>query len=208
MKTLVTFILMSFLLSVAGTAGAQDKSLFDKLYSDIVSSCVSLDYTYDTEVSGIRMTGNHSLEVQGKIWHLEGNGIEAWCDGESVWTTDPDAKEVIVEPVSDDDQGALTNPALLLTRLKDWFEVRESRNSADGKTILYILFPKADINIEYFNLNVRKSDGTIVSGSFAMDDGNAVTIKVASMVRTQKKPESYFRPSQSFDSSWIVTDLR
>lgn len=199
---------MSFLFVVAGNVHAQDRSVFDQLYNDIVSSCVSMDYSYDTEVSGVRMTGSHSLEIQNEKWHLKGNGIEAWCDGVSVWTTDPSAKEVIIEPALADESGALANPALILVKIKEWFNVKEARTSSDGKNVLFILMPKTDVSIEYFNINVRKADRTILSGSFAMDDGNTVRINVASMLKAQKKPESYFRPSESFDASWIVTDLR
>ena len=44
--------------------------------------------------------------------------------------------------------------------------------------------------------------------SFALEDGASVNIDFISMAMKPKKPVSYYRPSQSFDASWIVTDLR
>jgi len=209
MKTKNIFSAIIFLLlAVSGNVNAQDSRLLDQLYDDIMSSCVNMDYSYSTEVSGIKMSGNHSLEIQNDLWHMKGNGIEVWCDGESVWTSDPVAKEVIIEPAFEDSDGSLTNPALILVKLNDWFEVKDERVSSDGRSVLYIMVPKIGTNIEYLNLRVRKSDRAILSGSFAMEDGNAVNIDVVAMNMAPKRPVSYFRPAVSFDASWIVTDLR
>lgn len=198
------------LLTGAARTSAQEKDLLETLYGRMTTSCVVAAYNYTTEISGVRITGQQTLEIQNELWHMTGNGLEIWCDGQTVWTTDPVSKEVVIEAASISADGELTNPALILVRLHEWFDVKEKRPSQNGKTVLYILSPKSgtDMNIEFFNLEIRKADGMVRSGSFAMEDGNTVNLEFASMVMIQEKPVSYYRPSHSFDASWIVTDLR
>ena len=202
---------MTFLLrSMAGKSFAQDKDLLDDLCLSMGNSCVETAYTYTTVVSGLKITGDHKLEIQDGLWHMRGSGLEIWCDGKTVWTTDPQAKEVVMEDASSGDSGLLTNPALLLMRLKDWFDIKEKRDLQKDNAVLYILEPKPSmkVGIDFFNIEISKADGKIRSGSFALSDGNAVRLTFSSMSKGPKKPVSYFRPAQSFDSSWIVTDLR
>lgn len=198
------------LLTGAARTSAQEKDLLETLYGRMTTSCVVAAYNYTTEISGVRITGQQTLEIQNELWHMTGNGLEIWCDGQTVWTTDPVSKEVVIEAASISADGELTNPALILVRLHEWFDVKEKRPSQNGKTVLYILSPKygTDMNIEFFNLEIRKADGMVRSGSFAMEDGNTVNLEFASMDMIKEKPVSYYRPSHSFDASWIVTDLR
>lgn len=211
MKRTIISVASAFLLLLgAGNAAAQNADLLKDFYDKVLSSSVNMSYSYSTMMSGVKVKGNHTLEVQNDLWHMKGNGLEIWCDGSTVWTTDPVAREVIIDHAALSEEGDLSNPALLLVRLEDWFDVKEERRLPDGKSVLYILVPKPDeeINIEYFNIVIRKSDKMPVSGSFALDDGTSVDVTFISMAMTPKKPVSYYRPSQSFDSSWIVTDLR
>lgn len=211
MKRIIISVVSAFLLlSGAGNAAAQEADLLKDFYAKVLSSSVDMAYSYSTMMSGVKVKGNHTLELQNDLWHMKGNGLEIWCDGSTVWTTDPVAREVIIDHAALSEEGDLSNPALLLVRLEEWFDVKEERRMPDGKSVLYIMAPKQDkeINIEYFNIVIRRSDRMPASGSFALDDGTSVDVTFTSMVMTPKKPVSYYRPSQSFDSSWIVTDLR
>lgn len=207
---LIVISAVFLLLSGAGKAFGQGRDLLESLYERMTSSCVETAYTYTTEVSGVKINGSHSLELQDRLWHMKGNGIEIWCDGKTVWTTDPVAKEVIIEDAADDENGDLTNPALLLVRLDEWFDVKEKRQLPDGKNMLYILAPKhgQEMGIEFFNIKIRKSDGMVSGGSFALEDGTTVSLNFTSMAMKQEKPVTHYRPSVTFDTSWIITDLR
>lgn len=211
MKNRFKIIVASFLLLAgAGGAYAQSKDFLEALYSKMSTSVAETVYTYVTETSGVKVTGHHELELQSDLWHMKGNGLEIWCDGQTVWTTDPVAKEVIIEPAAQNEASELVNPALIFTRLNDWFDVKEKRELPQSKSVLYILRPKPEmnINVEFLNVEIGTSDGMIRKGSFALEDGASVNIDFISMAMKPKKPVSYYRPSQSFDASWIVTDLR
>ncbi len=209
MRRYKVYILLAFLLlSCAGKSAAQTDGLLDRLYGRFASSCIELEYTYVTRMSGVKLEGSGNLHVQGDMWYNAGNGIEIWCDGSTVWTVDPVSEEVIIEPVSEDDAEGLLNPAFLFVRMNEHFNVSRKLGGSDGRTVIYVLEPKEDMDIEYFNVELASSDASIRSGLMAMEDGNEVKISVSSMKEAEKKPATFFRPSQTFGDSWIVTDLR
>lgn len=209
MKNCHRYFISAFLLLFgAGAAFAQSGTLLDRLYEKFTASCVDLDYTYSSDVTGVKISGSGNIQVQGSMWHNEGNGLEIWCDGTTVWTADFHAEEVIIEPVTDDGGAELVNPALMFVRMKDFFEVSRIVDSADGKASVFVLKPIDEMDIDFFDVEVLKADASIRSGSFALSDGSSVRISVSSMKSTEKKPVAAFRPSQAFGSSWIVTDLR
>ena len=209
MKRIALYFMMAVsLFMCTAIAKAQTDELLESLYGKFASSCVELDYDYVTRMSGVKVTGSGVLYVQGNMWHIEGNGIEIWCDGKTVWTVDPYAEEVIIESVSEEDAGELVNPALMFVRMKDHFNVSKIVDSADGKASIYVLEPKSDIGMNFFNVEILKSSAQIRGGLFAMEDGNEVKITVSTMKQVEKKSATFFKPSQTFNSSWIVTDLR
>ena len=199
---------MPFLVMLcAGKAFAASDGPVDRLYRSLSSSFVEIVYTYSAEVQGVKIVGNGTLQIQGNMWHNDGNGLEMWCDGSTVWTADHSLKEAVIESVYED-ESIVSNPALMFVRMPDMFKVVKSLDSKDGKAVIYVLKPIEDAPIEYFNVEIMKSDSSIRSGSFALEDGSAVQIKVQSMSVKEKRSVTAFRPSQIFDSSWVVTDLR
>lgn len=202
------YFLMPFLVMLcAGKAFAASDGPVERLYRSLSSSFVEIEYTYSAEVKGLKVIGNGTLQIQGKMWHNDGNGLEMWCDGSTVWTADHSLKEAVIEPVYEEESIA-SNPALMFVRMPDMFKVVKSLDSKDGKAVIYILKPVEDAPVEYFNVEIIKSDSSIRSGSFSLDDGSAVQIDVQSMSVKEKRSATAFRPSQIFDSSWVVTDLR
>lgn len=202
------YFLMPFLVMLcAGKAFAASDGPVERLYRSLSSSFVEIEYTYSAEVKGLKVIGNGTLQIQGKMWHNDGNGLEMWCDGSTVWTADHSLKEAVIEPVYEEESIA-SNPALMFVRMPDMFKVVKSLDSKDGKAVIYILKPVEDAPVEYFNVEIMKSDSSIRSGSFSLDDGSAVQIDVQSMSVKEKRSATAFRPSQIFDSSWVVTDLR
>lgn len=203
------YIFSLFLSFCTTVAIAQDVSLLDRLYSNVASSCVSVTYAYTSRISGVDASGEGVLTAQGQMWKVVGNGVEMYCDGECVWVLDHALKEAVVEPVSQEEQSELlTNPAAIILRLPDSFDVSVVNPSSDGKALEYSLVTKVPSDIEYLNVGVLKSDASIRSISIAFKDGNLTTIKVNSMELTSKVSGDLFKPAVVFDSEWIVTDLR
>lgn len=207
MNRYIAFIAL-FLYCAAGLSAQEDR-LLERLYVNLTDNCVEMDYSYTVQMSGVRLNGNGTLLLQGEAWHMTGNGVEMWCDGETVWTVDKASKEVVIESAgTDESSDVLTNPAVLFVRLQDTFDLKETRTSADGKAMVFILHPKTPLNIEFVNVEVLKTDASLRGGSFALDDGTSVALSVDQMNLVDKKPAGEFRQPVSYDASWIVTDLR
>ncbi len=199
----LVFILFAQLLS------AQNVSLLDKLSERLSDSCLEMEYSYTVRLSGINNSGKGNLQCQGYMWKMLGNGVEMYCDSASMWVVDPANKEVVIEPAIVDDALQLqVNPAVLFVRMKELMNVRESRSLDQKGAVLYILSPKRESDIEYFNVEMAESDLSIKNAVIALKDGTLIKIEVSSMKLTPVCPVEKFRPQTIFDSSWIVTDLR
>lgn len=207
-------LIASFLTFLSGMVYSQDTSLLDRLYEDFSSKLVTLDISYVLEMASADVVGEGIVEFQDNAYRLSGNGIEVCCDGIDVWLMDPAAKEVYIEPVSDGVDAFIQNPALLFTGLKENFEVVNVKEGGHirepgVKDIVYDLMPKMSCGIEECSIQLKKN-GTLYYGTFVMSEGQAgiIRVKVDSIKKSDRKDISYFRPTRSFDSSWMVTDLR
>lgn len=200
-------VLLSLLFSSA--LYAQEESLFDTFYQNVSSSCAEIVYSYVTRVSGINTNGQGTLLVQDGMWKVEGNGVQMYCDSASTWVIDPSSKEVVIEPASSDpSETVITNPALMLSMVHSLFTITESLPTEDGKAVAYVLSPKGESTIDYLNLEILKAGAAVRNAWIAFDDGTLIKIEVSSMKLTPKVSDKCFRPEKSFDTSWIVTDLR
>lgn len=79
------------LLLVAGSL--QGQTILQKIATDRISC----DYTYET-LGTVKVKSAGQAVLQGDCYRIGVNGMELYCDGETLWTVDPDAKEVYVEP--------------------------------------------------------------------------------------------------------------
>lgn len=168
-------------------------------------SAVSIDALYGMDVRQTSLSGDMQISVQGNMYHMKGNGLELYCNGETVWTIDEQAREVVVESVSDLSELYMSNPVLVLADLDRYFKVM-SHKSVKGLTE-YELKSVADCGIVDAIL-VLSSDGMMVSGEFALEDGNVLSVKVRTMKKTEEMPLDSFSPKNKFSSDWVVTDLR
>lgn len=198
---MLKYLAAVFLIFISGRLSAQDNDPLARLYETFSQKMVTLKVSYSVEKDGLKMTGNGDIRVQNDSYHMDASGYEIYCDGQSVWVVDEDTKEVVIEPVAEGVQGYMTNPALLLARLDDTFEVK----SVAGMT--YTLSPKVSGVIKAAKVTLDQ-DGRISRGEFTVSDGSLLTVAVNEMSVSQPEGVEAFRPETAFDKSWIVTDLR
>ena len=202
---------LSALLSVLlpASASAQDVSLLDQFNAAVAQSCLEVNYAYTARVSGVENKGSGDLVSQGTMWRLQGNGVQMYCDSASVWVVDPAMKEVVIEPAEQDAAVSwLTNPAMVFSNLKANYRLTETLPSKDGKSVIYVLKPKAGNEVSYCNVEIYSQTALLRNATVALANGTLIKIEVSSMKLTPKVSVEAFRPQMSFDSSWIVTDLR
>lgn len=208
-SVIISLLCLIFLVQSPSASASADEKVLNGLYDKLMSSCTELEYSYTTLVSGARISGSGLIYIQNRMWYMDGNGVRMWCDGNTLWTVDTELKEALIDTVSESDgMDIMSNPAALFVNLHRLFKLSDTVGSADGKSVVYILKPVSDTEIEYVNLGISKADSSITSLDFALEDGNDVKISVKSMKVMDAKDKVFFRPQFSFDSDWIVTDMR
>lgn len=201
MKRIPKYLALVFLTLLSGRLSAQDAALIAKLYETFSRNLVCLSVDYSIEMNGTLVKGKGDVRVQKDSYHMDGVGYDIYCDGKSVWIMDERSKEVIIEPVSNGLDADVSNPALLLSRLEDEFDIK----SVKGMT--YTLAPKRKGGITSARITLS-GDGKITSAEFSMSDGNVLKVTVNKMSVSALEDVTSFRPGTVFDKSWIVTDLR
>lgn len=197
------------ILLAAQVLKAQENTPLARFYDNLLSSCVEFDMSYSIRMSGVKLDGKGVLELQGDSWILAGNGMEIRCDGKTLWTVDPESKEVVIDSLSDDiTAGIITNPAVMLINLRELFSLREVLPTKEGKSLIYTLYPKAESEVSFVNMEILKGDSSLKQLTFSLEDGTSAVVNISSTKSGKKKPAEYFSRSVNYDSSWIVTDLR
>lgn len=197
------------ILLAAQVLKAQENTPLARFYDNLLSSCVEFDMSYSIRMSGVKLDGKGVLELQGDSWILAGNGMEIRCDGKTLWTVDPESKEVVIDSLSDDvTAGIIINPAVMLINMRELFSLREVLPTKEGKSLIYTLYPKAESEVSFVNMEILKGDSSLKQLTFSLEDGTSAVVNISSMKSGKKKPAEYFSRSVNYDSSWIVTDLR
>jgi outer membrane lipoprotein-sorting protein len=197
------------ILLAAQVLKAQENTPLVRFYDNLLSSCVEFDMSYSIRMSGVKLDGKGVLELQGDSWILVGNGMEIRCDGKTLWTVDPESKEVVIDSLSDDiTAGIITNPAVMLINLRELFSLREVLPTKEGRSLIYTLYPKAESEVSFVNMEILKGDSSLKQLTFSLEDGTSAVVNISSTKSGKKKPAEYFSRSVNYDSSWIVTDLR
>jgi outer membrane lipoprotein-sorting protein len=197
------------ILLAAQVLKAQENTPLVRFYDNLLSSCVEFDMSYSIRMSGVKLDGKGVLELQGDSWILVGNGMEIRCDGKTLWTVDPESKEVVIDSLSDDiTAGIITNPAVMLINLRELFNLREVLPTKEGQSLIYTLYPKAESEVSFVNMEILKGDSSLKQLTFSLEDGTSAVVNISSTKSGKKKPAEYFSRSVNYDSSWIVTDLR
>ena len=177
----------------------------DALRHTFEKGAVVIEAEFEMNVPEVAITGNTKLVVQGNMYYMQGSGLEIYNNGKALWTIDEAACEVVIESAADVNEDYLGNPVLLLVRMNDFFRVESQKTVNSGTE--YILLAKSDCGVSKADL-VLASDGKLKSARFTLDEGNVLSVKVASMKKTEEMPLDSFSPKRKFGSDWIVTDLR
>ena len=191
-------------------AFAQDTSALKQLCAKMTENSATLNYSYTLSMSGVKTVGDGVLYVQDQSYVMQGNGLKIYCNGSTVWLVDEAGKEVIIESVSQEANSYLSNPVLLLANIEAIFSV--SAPTSSGSSLTYKLTPKCDCGIASGAVTLSAAGGSsyvFSSGTFKMSDGGQFGVKIKSMTFSSKKPLTFYNLDLStFDSSWMITDLR
>lgn len=202
----IALIYLSLILAVIMPlkASAQGQTLLDQLNSAFTSHCVEMDCKYSIQTGGIVSKGECKVLIQGTSYVMQGNGLEIFCDGKSVWVLDSAAMEAVIEPVTDDSYSYMINPALLFRDMDKVFTVSASSASASG--VKYQLKADDSCGIKNAVLHIA-SNAALRDAEFTLDDNDVIRITVLSQKSLPMKEQDSFRPSP-LSEDWVVTDFR
>lgn len=94
----IILAVVAFLAAFQAYSQTTQDAAFDKLYSALSDSCLSIKCTYTLTMSEMRISGEAELLAQDGCYVMETGEISVYCDGTSVWTIDNSVKEVVIEP--------------------------------------------------------------------------------------------------------------
>lgn len=203
MNGIFKYLIVALLAFLPAEYSAKASSPLERLYESLSTSCVMMKCDYTMTVGGITSKGDCAVELQGACYKIQGGGLDITSDGESVWVLDQEAREVIIEPVSDDSY-YLSNPVLLLKDMYKVFTITDQTATASG--VRYVLRASEPCGIEKAVLLIS-NDAALLSAEFTLDDKSLMEFDVRSTEVSDKKGNGYFSRS-SFSSDWIVMDLR
>ncbi len=111
--------IFSICMTILMAAVQVQPSVFDIFRNKASEQCVSIVYEYSTTMAGHKVMGDGQVAVQGDSYHMQGNGMQIYCDGSTTWLIDEAAEEVVIESADSNDAGFLANPILLLMNLDE-----------------------------------------------------------------------------------------
>ncbi len=207
--------ILAFALFAVGfvTAGAQEPSgglpsddAVLRLTADLGRSHVSFDYSYVMKGSNVSLRGGGSLTVQGSCYFIEGDGLQIWSDGSSVWTIDDMEGEVVIES-ADSVGGFAANPLLTIAHCGELYVW-----DADGRVASFggvacrefSLTPKA--KVEFTDVRLYIADDKLVGAVMGVAK-NTISFTITSYKSSPADPSVVFVP-ETFPEDSIITDLR
>lgn len=201
-------ILSVFVLLACVSAVAAQENLFDAFVHKASNSLLTVSYQYSTVLSGVNTTGNGSFSIQGSSYRHSGSGLEIWCDGSTIWTADPAAKEMVVESVTESSSPFVAGATLVLVSPDSSFKVVNSKQTGDGTQ--FHLLPEISCGVKdcYVTFSGNLSNPVIRKAVLTLDDGTVfrMTFEEVSF-SPELRDRTFFRPGE-LGTAWVVTDLR
>ena len=101
------------------------------------------EYSLSKDGAGFSKVTEGDVLVEDSAYRLDGLGLTIVCDGETRWTYDPEAGEVVIENAEKDN--ILTNPALLISSYRAYGSALTVKGgSADSLDVIYHVDEDAD----------------------------------------------------------------
>lgn len=195
-----------FCLMMALCAWAQDA--VSEFASRVSSSQTSFSYKMTVEKAGsAKIAGEGTVVLQDASYKVEGNGLEVWCDGNSVWTADVAAREVVIETAAG--QGFL-NPVSVLSDLRKdftWDIAPQAASFASVVASKFHLTPVRPGDVTGMDIFFDRQGKKLLGVRLSLKDMTTVTLLLSSVNFSPKNHSLSFKPLP-FNDDWIVTDLR
>ncbi len=173
------FLAIAALVALSGfCAWAQERiPLLDK----VQGQRVRFHYTYSLSQGGssFRDVTDGQVLLEGNAYVMEGLGLKVISDGNTRWSLDSEAQELVIEHVEKED--LFTNPALFIGSYQDYRD----------------------------RIRVNGSGEDSLDVTLSLDDDTQARFQLKDIVFEEPQGKSDFSlDEQSLPSGYVVTDLR
>ncbi len=210
-SALSTFALLFFF----GTTFGQNDPKAKKILDDVtkkVNTLKTIKANFTLSLTGAKVKDSKSgdIAIKGAKYHVKLTGQEIMCDGKTVWTYNPDAKEVTITKFNPQEQGI--SPAKLLTNFydKEYTYKYSKEIKVRGKSCDVIeLTPKdASKQVKKIELIIDKSTTMIAGGKIWSKNGNQTDYSITQVVQNSNIPDNVFAWDPKSHQGVETNDLR
>ena len=159
-------------------AGAQEGI---PLLDQVQGQRVRFHYTYSLSQEGapFRDITDGQVFLEGNAYVMEGLGLKVISDGNTRWSLDEGARELVIERVEKED--LFTNPALFIASYKDYRD----------------------------RIRVNRSGADFLDVTLTLDDDTQARFQLKDIVFEEPQGKSDFSlDEKSLPSDYVITDLR
>jgi outer membrane lipoprotein carrier protein len=180
MKNVVVFVMMCFVGVFSANAQYDQKALgiLDKVsekYEKLNGFKADFVYTLNNESVGTNAETEGEITAKGKQFRLKMNGQEIISDGKTVWTYQPDTKEVYIDKF-ENVVGDNVNPSNIHNLYRKGFKyMYKEEKVVNGKPHHIIeLVPEKASDTNYFKIQlvINKQDLTFTNFTIYEKNGN------------------------------------
>lgn len=217
MKKIVAFFTLALFIA-ANSASAQTDSKAKAVLETVtkkMNSLKSLKANFTLKITGgkggkVTDSKKGNISLKGQKYHLQLNGQEIICDNKTIWTYNPDAKEVTVSNFNPSEQSI--SPAKLLTNFydKEYKYKYAGERKEGGKNCDVIELSPIDASkpVSKIELLVDKATAMIAGGNIWSKNGNKTEYSISNITPNAVIPDSYFAWDAKAHAGVEVNDLR
>lgn len=168
-------------------------------------------FKYGFEVKGdLPLKGSGAASLCGNAYHIIGNEMEIWCDGQTRWTIDRNTREAYIETVEQESADYLTNPVALLSSLTRAFEIGTvSDVTLGGKKLQSIRMSPSIAETGLKDVTLYLNGAVPERVIITVEDGTQTLFKISGYTVQEKSDVSAFAfDIASLGPDYVVTDLR
>ncbi|MBN1768646.1 MAG: outer membrane lipoprotein carrier protein LolA [Prolixibacteraceae bacterium] len=171
------------------------------------SITADFDFVMENAEVDLKETNSGNIIIQNNKYKLVFNGIEIYNNGKNQWTYMPDAEEVNISEVIEDENDYM-NPANIFTIYEKGFQYNYKGLSPSRENFIIELSPENINEFSLITLKISQDSYQINKAIMTGTDGNTYIISIKNFKTEQKYPESTFAFDTKKHPSVNVIDLR
>lgn len=216
MKKIVTTLMV---IAICFSAIAQKDEQAKKILKDVSEktksySTIKLKFKYimDNRIEKVQDTTKGTIYMKGDMFKLFFKGREVFSDGKTIWSHDPESREITITEPDPEDDNAL-NPANLLMVYEKGFKYKfMGEFTNNGRNFYQIdLYPEnpKETNYSIVKLKIDKEKKQLESVKMVGKDGIDYLIELVQFKPNVKVVDSMFKyDATKYPSDTEVNDMR